>query len=256
MSPSSRLFARLLCQFVVALSVVMIGSQCAKGDAKPERVSESFNRLRPSVAKAGLHESRAASTVELVGCWLKFTHPEIPTGWNSIVETLEVVPDACRQFVTSQESWLTEILTASVEGVRITSEQLVTPWWLDELGTTKAAPDGAAMVKGDGQASYWVYYQDCDRWGVDLTRTIEIELPQPAFTFCNSDVRNESREQTEVAILHEESNEKPSNGRLTSAMEHASWWLTRALRQLEFATVESDVSSGQRGWEKPQSELY
>lgn len=250
MSPSSRLVARLLCQCVFALSVFACGSPRVFGDATAEGIVVGINRLRPTAAHVDQLDLRDGSNFELVGCWLEFKHPEIQACLNSIVHTLKLIPQACQHLKSSQEHWLAENLAASIEGLSFKPVQLISSSLLDGFIAGDHDIESAVLVERDRQPSYWSYYRDCERWGVELTRTIE--LPQPKFAASVSAIENTPREQHEVSLVEDETN----HGLFGHAVKQASGWLNRALRQLEFATVESHVSSSREARERRQSPMH
>jgi len=188
--------------------------------------------------------SQSCSNFAIVTQWFRFTAPETFKATEMLVGKAKVTVSQFRQQRVMQQDWIREKLDSVVERCSVNLGQFASTW-LPSTDSSNALKvdmfldrEGSALGLESAESAYWSYYQSCDRWGVELTRSIPRQ----------DDVKiSASVEAADVAIETASASSIEEHENLTAlvhAWSRTSQWIGQALKHIEFAAIESPVSSG------------
>lgn len=188
-------------------------------------------------------EGNQCSNLVIAAQWLRFSAPETFRAARTAVDQAKAVASQFRQQQELQQSWVREKLDFAVERCRASVNRLAATWLPSHDSSDVLIADAlldkrSFLFDQESPASaYWNYYKDCDRWGVELTRSIQ---------------RRDDGNLSEAVVPAGVGDEGASissdlqNANLVSVFDvlsRASQWLGQTLRHIEFAATESRASS-------------
>ena len=222
MIPKGRLAARLL----LRLFFLCIASPCL-ADVQSDR-----------------RDCQASSNFDIVTQWFRFTAPETFQATKMLVGKAEATVSQFRRQRVLQQDWIQEKLRFVAERCSVNLGQFASTW-LPHTESSNAVQvdmfldaEGSVLGLESAESAYWTYYQDCDRWGVELTRAI------PRQQDVNVSAKVEA---TDVRIETASLSSIGRDGNLAAVLEawsQTTQWIGHALKYIEFAAIESPVSSG------------
>ena len=187
---------------------------------------------------------------EIATQWFRLTAPETDRITRSIVGQAKALISQVQRGQENQRVWVQSNLDLLVWQSQSTFEWLVATCLPSQPSTDAAdvglvADDRLPVVRESAETKYWNYYGDCERWDVELTRWAQQPHPHNAV-----DQEVASKVQTEKPALSPAvENQKTQDQKFYTASEvlnRTSTWLGQALRSIEFAAIESPISSGER----------
>ena len=253
MSPSSRMVERILLRCLsLFLMLGFVATESANGSESRTFSSNAALLTRPPepalrFGRSSIPEHTSNANLKIVESWVRLKSPSLLSAGGSIAGSIKAVTDECLRQQSLQQNWLEENLTGVIDVCSRKSKRLVSNvdalnWVLDPFAFEHS--DGSlnslsqeVCSSPQAQGSYWSYYQDCERWDVDLTRTIQRRQPEVAAA-----IRGRQVAELKIADRSWEAVESGID-RSVIVVRQASGWLQRALRQIEFAAIESLISS-------------
>ena len=275
----SRLVTRLLRVGLLAIFVLGVTTECSAdgfashaifavshAEAEPLHWPDIQTEYRPP-NNCGNQWSNFAITEQ----WCRFTFPETYRVASSMVDQAKSAIGEVQQLQDSQRDWAREKLDLVVDRCHEILDPLVSTWLasqksakvpvanlaedqntssvaqaLTALSPTALSPTVQSLIlEASEESTYWSYYQDCQRWSVELTRTVrQHQLKQ-----------FQSKESLTAAQNVDAGNEKTVRPRLLSdqlsqnfatmsdVINRTAQWLGQTLRQIEFAVIESSASA-------------
>jgi len=255
----SRMVFCVLPLVLLTVSLFGIQSQCQAKGAERRAISigttfggdPSYQLELESI----LHESNHSPTFEIVESWWRLKSYRTYRVAENVIDRGQAIGASCHQWQVSQQSLIRESLSLAVESYNEKLDLMVSTastWLLPHLasdtsGLAIVVPVVSDVVEEqelqfedqhiDQQSAYWNYYEDCERWGVELTQAVqrlqEVQGVDLVVAFAGT---------TEAAAF------SPAGGNdvITSAnrvLQQVSQWLGQTLKQIEFATIESRVAS-------------
>ena len=255
MRPLIHLRARLLMRCAVIVSVIGFCTQVAVGDFTPTPVIRSVEEIRFKDIVRVPRKPAVGSNLELIARWLELKHPQIQSGLNSILPCCQAISSTHDRLVNSQRIWLQENLLILIEGFDANPERFIGAWLFDGFMPQNPSDEDLESQLGLSELrnAYWDYYQDCDRWGVNLTRTLHDAEPKIATVAASSSSTADLAEQPlDSSPVASERNLKV----LKQSISQASAWLGQLLRQVEFATIEAPAASNRETRRQQRTQMY
>ena len=239
MSPLSRMVARLLLHAFLAVSVLSIGNSVQADRIKNHLRSSSIsNPYVGAAARPEVNSRRTITNSQMLARWLQFKSPrvsELGRAWINVSCDLRKTLNAQ---IRLYQSRIEQTVYVAVHDWSVSS---VAPadWLSGWLHSEEPQHKNLAVARygREDETLYWDYYGDCERWNVDLTRRVRqtrkvvVAKVQPS---KESGVRD-----AETLTLQEAA----TADRLAIYLHRTSQWLGQVFKQIEFAKVESRLSS-------------
>lgn len=205
--------------------------------------------------KFSQRQTNECSSIEIIKSWWRFTSHPTHRAAKVVLDRATSLGASCQQWQVGQQKLVLESLNLSAKRCREDLEQLASTalTWLPtqhasdetDLSTDGPTDEGSAEQQEQHlvdqlvahQSAYWVYYQDCERWGVELTQTVQhVQMSRAANPIESSD---RATDESGSSAVEQKMNISSGN----RVMQQMSQWFHQALRQIEFASIESRVAS-------------
>jgi len=255
----SRMVSYVLPLVLLTVSLFGIQSQCQAKSAERCAISiktafdcgSSYQLDLESI----LHESNDSSAFEIAESWWRLTSYRTYRIAEDVIDRGQALEASCHQWQLAQQSLIRKSLSLAVESYNENQDLMVltaSTWLLPHLASDTSSTAIAVPVVSDAveeqelqfedqhidqQSAYWNYYEDCERWGVELTqaaqRLQEVQEANPVVALAGT---------TQAALFAPvRRNDLIISG--NRVLQQVSQWLGRTLKQIEFAAIESRVAS-------------
>ena len=242
----NRIVARFLMAGLLVVFLSVVASRCPADDLE-EALATSPAVVESVAETQSKHvHSEGCSNFAIAKHWLRFAAPEtFRVARKLVVQTKSTVVRFQRE-QEIQQGWVRQQWERAIERGRLSVGRLAAAW-LPRQDSPHVAKVDLFLEKHEslfGQESaasaYWGYYAACDRWGVELTSTINDD--EAKNEPVAGEVANVSNEVSAVQI-----DAAAQSDSLTEVLNGWNWtsdWLGKAIRQIEFVAIESPKPSG------------
>ena len=233
----SRIVTRLLWVGLLVISILGITTECL-ADGQPNR------------------HSNQCSNFAITEQWCRFTFPETFRAAHLMVGQAKSAISEVQRLQELQDDWVRKKMDLVVNECRMILDPLVSTLLTSEKSASESSinlteDENAALAaqalawEESEESNYWSYYQDCQRWDVELTRAIQQhqimrhrsrEVP---ISVHAADAEKEKTART--ALLADERSKKFAV--IFDVLNRTSQWLGQTFRQIEFSAIESSTSS-------------